>query len=102
HSLGGDMRKISSILLAVCLLVTCGANILWAQGPNQGSIEGTVTDPSGAVVPGATLTVSNAENGITLTTQTNQDGLYRFAVLPVGTYDLSVQRPGFASLTRKA
>ncbi len=68
----------------------------WAQVGNQGSIEGTVLDPTGAVVPAATVTATNRATGISFSTQSNQDGIYRFAVLPVGSYDLKLEKQGFS------
>jgi hypothetical protein len=53
----------------------------------RGTILGTVTDPSGAVVAGATVTVKNAGNGLERTTQTSADGSYALPELPIGTYN---------------
>lgn len=65
------------------------------------AMRGTVTDSSGAVVPGAEVTVRSADTGLTRTTTTTTDGLYSFADLPVGRYRLDVALQGFktASLT---
>ena len=94
------MRKSSSVVITLCLvLLLCGAT--FAQTVNQGSIEGTVTDPSGAVVPGATLTATNTATGISQATQSNAEGYYRFIALPVGSYDLTINKAGFAAQTRK-
>ena len=60
-----------------------------------GSLSGTVKDPSGAVVPGVTLTITNAVIGTTFNTVTDTQGLYSFPKLPVGRYDLSLTLDGF-------
>jgi hypothetical protein len=94
------MRKSSSAVIALCfVLLLCGAT--WAQTVNQGSIEGTVTDPSGAVIPGTALTATNTATGLAQTTQSNAEGYYRFIALPVGSYDLTINKTGFAAQTRR-
>lgn len=62
-----------------------------------GAITGRITDPSGAVVPGADLTVSNSEIGVRQSTITNVVGIYRF-VLASGTYTITVSHKGFHSM----
>ena len=65
-----------------------------------GSIEGTVTDESGAVLPGATVTVKNSATGLTRETPTDASGLFRAPLLPVGSYDVTVFLQGFATTKR--
>ena len=60
-----------------------------------GSIRGTVTDPSGAVVEGATVSARQSETGLTRSTSTDRAGIYRLLELPVGHYRLQVERNGF-------
>lgn len=59
------------------------------------SISGTVTDTSGAAVPGATVTATNIATGVAVTQQTNGDGFYSFQSLPLGTYTVDVVQKGF-------
>lgn len=59
------------------------------------SISGTVTDPSGAVVAGASVTATNVETGVDTTLTTNTQGFYSFQSLPLGNYTISVQQTGF-------
>jgi len=66
-----------------------------ARGSVTGSISGTVSDASGAVVPGADVAALNTETGIKQATRTNAQGFYAFPVLPVGHYDVTVQSRGF-------
>src|SRR5215831_18842560 len=62
----------------------------------NGEIVGAVTDPSGADVTNAVVQVVNTATGFTQGTRTDSSGLYRFALLPIGKYDLKVQVSGFA------
>ncbi|MGB6975670.1 MAG: TonB-dependent receptor [Terracidiphilus sp.] len=78
--------------LAALLLALCG---LPAQAQFGSSLSGTVLDPSGAVIPGATVTLTNNATQQTLTVTTNATGAYHFAELPPGTYSLVVTASGF-------
>src|SRR5258707_8601614 len=64
------------------------------------SISGTVTDPSGAVIAGASVTATNVETGVTAVQSTNGQGFYSFQSLPVGKYTIDVQHSGFKTYTR--
>jgi hypothetical protein len=68
---------------------------LWAQSATTGALRGTVVDPSGAVVPNATVVLSNAATGQAQTAITDANGLYGFSLLPPGTYDVVFSAPGF-------
>ena len=68
---------------------------------NQGTIEGIVVDQSGAALPGAKLTGTNDATGIHFQATSDSNGLFTFPVLPVGTYTIEVEHPGFAKLTQK-
>src|SRR5215467_7658681 len=63
-------------------------------------ITGTVTDASGALVPGAMVTANNEATGVTYTQTTTEAGLYGFPSLPVGAYTISVTLPGFKTATK--
>jgi outer membrane receptor protein involved in Fe transport len=64
------------------------------------SLNGTITDASGAAMPNAKVTVTNTATGLTRNTQTSDIGLYRFTGLPVGSYDLTVDAQGFKTAKR--
>ena len=81
-----------SRILFVLVLLT--AVSLWAQ-TFRGTILGTVTDPSGNLVAGATVKVKNAGTGLERTTTTGPDGGYNIPELPVGTYSVTVTQTGF-------
>ncbi len=61
----------------------------------RGTILGTVTDPTGAVVAGAKVTIKNVGTGLERTTQTSADGSYNLPELPIGTYTVTITGPGF-------
>jgi hypothetical protein len=61
----------------------------------RGTILGTVTDATGATVPDATVTVRNADTGLLRKTVTQADGSYRLPELPIGMYDVTVEKTGF-------
>src|SRR5882757_8853022 len=91
-------RHIQSIrVILVALLLCCGAE-LEAQ-TITGSVNGTVTDPTGAVVPNAKVTATNVDTNIETPTTTNSDGIYNIAFLQIGNYKLTVEVPGFATAT---
>jgi hypothetical protein len=75
-------------LLLFCGSVTTGQTF-------RGTILGTVTDTSGAVIDGATVTARNLDTGLERTTQTSGDGSYSIPELPLGTYKVTVARDGF-------
>ncbi len=68
-----------------------------AQDLRTATLVGNVTDASGAVVPGAQIAVVNTETQVNTRSVTNQDGAYYIPFLPVGTYRLTVNAPGFKS-----
>ncbi len=65
-----------------------------------GSISGVITDPSGAVIPGATLVLVNTARGTAYTVVSGSDGMYTFPNLPVGPYKLTITAPGFGPQER--
>lgn len=68
------------------------ATAVFAQGQAiNGTIEGTVTDDSGAVLPGVTVTVTNADTGDVRVVVTNESGIYRAPLLPLGAYRVSAE-----------
>jgi hypothetical protein len=83
------------LLVCVCLLVT---PLLQGQTAGTGALTGTISDPSGAVVPNATVTLTNTDTGQVRTTTTGADGLYRFGLLPPGNYRLRIEAGGFKPL----
>ena len=77
---------------ALCLILLCAAT---ARAQDTASITGTITDPSGAAVSGAQVTIASPERGRNRTVPTNNNGDYLFASLPIGSYNLTVAANGF-------
>jgi hypothetical protein len=92
-----NARRNAVAALGLFALVVFASPIAWAQFTS--AIEGTVTDPSGAVVPNATVTVKNVDTAVTRTVQTTDAGNYRVPSLPAGKYDITVTAVGFKTST---
>jgi outer membrane receptor protein involved in Fe transport len=80
----------------VALLVTSPVAPARAQSVT-GSIEGSIVDQTGAVMPGVTVTVVQSTTGLTRTTVSDENGLFRLLLLPVGVYDVTADLSGFTS-----
>ena len=94
------MRLIAGLALLVGVLLPAAAT---AQARLTGAdVQGTVRDESGAVMPGVTITATNADTGLVRTVVTAGDGRYVIAALPPGTYRISAELQGFATATRQA
>ena len=89
-------RGVIGVVLCVLLSVSAFAQ---SQAAN-GSIEGTVTDVSTGVLPGVTVTITNTETGNTRSVTTNEDGLYRALLLPLGRYRVVAELQGFKKFDR--
>ena len=83
--------------LAVCLLAALLYSSVASAQTVTGSISGQVTDPSGALVTGATVTAENVGTAVSTSTKTNASGVYTIRFLPVGTYTVTVEAAGFSS-----
>ncbi len=81
------------------IVFSSGATRIFAQA--MGSIRGTVADPSGAVVPGASVTATNAGTALARTEMTNEDGIFVFPNLPIGSYDFTISKPNFKTQKRQ-
>ncbi len=91
------MRSLSAWFRSLLLFATVAGFCQFGWGQEvTASITGTVTDPRGAALPGATVMATSQERGQTYTALTNDSGLYRIAQLPVGTYTVKVEKSGFS------
>jgi len=95
------MERIARIALLAVIFgsLTC-ATVAMGQNTNSGDIRGTVTDPSGAIVPGANVTVTNEETGVVNRYVSNSDGLYDTNAILPGTYTVTFSKPGFETLVK--
>jgi len=101
------MRKVLLItstypMLRIPLLLVLGIVLLSTAAYSQGtaSIVGTVTDPSGAGVPSAKITITSTETGLVRSTVTNATGSYSARELPIGRYNVQVEATGFKTYTQ--
>ncbi len=88
------MRRIYTATLVVAVVILASISRLYAQS-TAGEVAGTVMDSSGAVVPGATVTLTNTGTQIAKTITSNDSGNYVFVNVQPGTYELQVELSGF-------
>lgn len=93
------MRARIIVAISVAFVLLAAASL--SAQTFRGTILGTVTDPSGAVIAGAKVTVKNVGTGLERTTETSADGSYALPELPIGTYNVSVTQSGFQTFVAK-
>ena len=82
------------------LLLILGSGACFGQSTNAGDIRGTVTDSTGAIIPGVTVSVLNVDTGVSKDFVTNQDGLYDTSSIVAGNYRVTFSKDGFEKLVR--
>ena len=87
---------VSRIVFLAALLCLC-AGTMFAQ---SGQLKGTISDSTGAVIPGAEVSLTNVDTGISMDAVTNEAGLYTFPLLQSGSYELSILSEGFKPVAR--
>ena len=92
-----NLIKVGMLLVLVCSMSATAR----AQLGGTGAIQGTITDPGGAVVPGATVVATNVATSVSTTRQTNDAGLYVIKPLPPGEYKVVVSLSGFLTLIQE-
>src|ERR1051326_5769931 len=98
---GGEIamkRNFTLIMMGLLIATFTSANV-WAQATAQ--ISGAVQDSSGAVLPGAEITVTQTDTGVSRMTVSNETGYYTFPNLPVGPYKLEASLPGFRTFVQQ-
>ena len=93
----GNYGRMGLLLLAASL--TTG--LAFGQSANTGEIKGTVVDSSGAVVAGATVTITDVQTGVSTVTTTNADGIYDKPSIPIGQYKVTFSKAGFRTFVRE-
>src|SRR5262249_17304817 len=97
--------SIARCAFAALVLVVVGLVVMLSAAPRSAAqselagVYGRVTDPSGAIIADAEVEIKNVETNVSVTTKTNQDGLYTIPALHPGQYLLNVRKPGFKSVT---
>src|SRR6184192_3974838 len=95
------MRRPAIIrLLSFILFFGALTSLVRAYQSSSGTVSGTVTDPSGALVSGATVQIGNHVSGYTRTTKTDNSGQFRFYNVPFNPYRINATAPGFAATTK--
>ncbi|HEY9137597.1 MAG TPA: TonB-dependent receptor, partial [Terriglobus sp.] len=90
------MKHLSKLSLVACLAAASVPALAQVQ---NGTITGTITDPTGAIIPDAAVTVTSKSTGLVLHGKTNSSGLYTFPQLNLGSYTVTVEKPGFQKAT---
>ena len=92
-------RRVIFAAIAICFSLCISS--LWAQSAgNSGTVSGTVTDATGAILPDATVSIENPVSGYSRTTKSDSAGHYQFTNLPLNPYHVVVSAKGFASNTQ--
>src|SRR6266700_2908772 len=94
------MKKLTYFLLLGVLLLTLGSGNAFGQATASATIQGTITDKSGAVVSGAEIVGKNKATDASRTTSSDDTGSYRFELLAAGTYTVTVNKTGFAPVAQ--
>ncbi|HVH72026.1 MAG TPA: carboxypeptidase-like regulatory domain-containing protein, partial [Candidatus Dormibacteraeota bacterium] len=94
------MKRLTCLLCLGALLLSLASSNASGQATASATIQGTVTDPTGAVVTGAQIVAKNKATDLTRTTTSSETGDYRFELLPVGTYTVAVSKTGFATFSQ--
>ncbi|MGH9511549.1 MAG: carboxypeptidase regulatory-like domain-containing protein [Terriglobales bacterium] len=88
-------------LASLVVLIIGFSSLALSQGTTEATVVGTVTDPTGSVIPNVDITIMQTETGQLYSTKTNQDGQYTLPALQVGHYSLKAEAPGFKVAERK-
>ncbi len=95
------MRKALSLLSGLAVVALLSSSALAQSQATTGEVRGTLTDTTGAVVPGATVVLSDASRGVSRSVVTASDGTFVAPLLPPGTYDITATLAGFQPLKNK-
>src|SRR5918992_1534880 len=94
--------KILTVLIKTLVLCALLSTATIAQQTDNGSLSGSVTDQNGAVIPGATVTVTSVDTGLKRTATTGDDGRWTIAALKPGNYLVAAVAPSFAETKQQA
>ena len=96
----GQSRSFFAVLLSLCIFLgVLVSSPLFAQ-VDMGSIQGTILDQSGAVIPNAIVSLTNEATNLTVETKSNSSGVYIFTPIRIGSYTVTVEAPGFAKVVQ--
>ncbi len=92
-----NMKRLSRLTFIFSVIIAVSVSVLGQSQATTGVIQGTVTDPNGAVLAGASITVKNVNTGFERTVSTNSDGFYSAPLLPLGKYRVTASANGFST-----
>src|SRR5262245_786415 len=99
----GNAMARSQKLPCIMVVISVGLFALSLFGQTAtGRIVGSVSDPSGALIPGASIVVSNVDTKVEYSTLTNEQGLFQVPLLPIGTYTVAAEMAGFQKAVTKS
>jgi Carboxypeptidase regulatory-like domain/TonB-dependent Receptor Plug Domain len=99
---GHNAQFVKRLLMVLfCTLILLPTDSILAQFLDQGAISGTVQDQSGAVIPGAQITLLSPDTGFKLTTNADRSGAFVFSPIKIGNYTMSVSAQGFENAVQK-
>src|SRR5881396_3465550 len=94
-----DFTRLTTTLIGIVGVIVLAGGLVYGQNFSA-AISGVVHDTTGAVIPGTTVTAKHVETGLTRTVQTNEEGGYTMPQLPVGSYEMTAEKPGFRQQVR--
>src|SRR6266705_5016139 len=94
-----DFTRLTTTLIGIVGVTVLAGGLVFGQNFSA-AISGFVHDTTGAVIPGTTVTAKHTETGLTRTVQTNEEGGYTMPQLPVGSYEVTAEKPGFRQQVR--
>jgi len=95
----GCRRKFINRLTAILCLVLVSSMLAFAQ-TSRGTVSGVIKDQTGAVIPGATVTLTNTDTTVERTATTNDEGFYRFDAVDLGNYSVRIAAASFGTATK--
>src|SRR6059058_4111655 len=93
-------RLLLCLLRSGCVCFILLATLLVAHAQSSTSLRGVITDPTGAVIPGAVVSLTNQGTGFKRQTLSGEDGVYQFLQAPPGTYEVTAEKAGFTTVAR--
>src|SRR5437899_8569346 len=92
--------SLTTTLIGIVVVTVLAGGLVFGQNFSA-AISGFVRDTTGAVIPGTTVTAKHTETGLTRTVQSNEEGGYTMPSLPVGSYEVTAEKPGFRQQVRR-
>jgi hypothetical protein len=97
-----QLTTSTRLLVLIALVALALPGVLLAQSLTQGAMSGTVSDPTGAIIPNATVKLTNLGKGYSTEAKSNAQGIYQFPLAEPGSYSIEVGAEGFRKYSAKA